>query len=32
PNTAVDVSQIKTVTLPTDEEEILEHLKGADRV
>ncbi len=32
PNTAVDVSQIKPVTLPTDEEAILEHLKGAARV
>ncbi|MCY8271386.1 threonine synthase [Bacillus sonorensis] len=32
PNTAVDVSKIKPVTLPTDEEKILEHLKGAARV
>ncbi|MDA7027550.1 threonine synthase [Bacillus sp. CLL-7-23] len=29
PNIAIDVSKIKPVTLPTDEEQILQHLKGA---
>jgi threonine synthase len=29
PNTAVDISEIKPVTLPTDEDSILEYVKGA---
>ncbi|WP_350255410.1 threonine synthase [Bacillus halotolerans] len=32
PNTAVDISEMKPVTLPTDEDSILEYLKGAARV
>lgn len=32
PNTAVDISEIKPVTLPTDEDSILEYVKGAARV
>ncbi|BET18962.1 threonine synthase [Bacillus velezensis] len=32
PNTAVDVSDIKPITLPTDEDSILEYLNGAARV
>lgn len=32
PNTAVDISEIKPVTLPTDEDSILEYVKGASRV
>ncbi|ASF30927.1 threonine synthase [Bacillus sp. L381] len=32
PNTAVDVSELKPVTLPTNEDNILEYLNGAARV
>ncbi|MBU5261843.1 threonine synthase [Bacillus atrophaeus] len=32
PNTAVDISEIKPAALPTDEDSILEYLKGASRV
>lgn len=32
PDTAVDISEIKPAALPTDEDSILEYLKGASRV
>ncbi|MEH7799310.1 pyridoxal-phosphate dependent enzyme, partial [Bacillus pumilus] len=32
PNTAIDISQIKPVTLDADEDQILEHLEKAARV
>lgn len=32
PNTAIDISQIKPVTLDADEDQILEHLEKAERV